>query len=114
MMDEQMILGGSHFCRPWTRDGNCPVKWRHRCTIDSVRYFYIDFGEAATYADQDNAVAFGRKGQIKEVPEYSDDLTVGYNPFKKDVFCLGSTFLKVIQVTSLLHSLRALHSELFN
>jgi hypothetical protein len=34
-----------------------------------------------TYTSRRNAIAFGRKGQIKKIPEYSDGLNVGYDPF---------------------------------
>jgi hypothetical protein len=51
----------------WTRDGKHRFKWRNRCAI---RYFYIDFGEAEIYTDQHTATTFGRRGQVKDIPEY--------------------------------------------
>jgi hypothetical protein len=45
-------------------------------------------------------IAFGRKGQIKKIPEYSDGLNVGYDPFAKYVYQLGYTINEFIRVSN--------------
>jgi len=44
----------------------------------------------------EGALALGTLGQVKTVPELSDE--VPYNPFKADVYQLGHTLLEVIKV----------------
>jgi hypothetical protein len=98
MMDEsQIIPGGSHFCRRWTRDGHSErVSWNNRCMVPSVNYYYIDFGFSALYNDPVTATSTDRRGQVQEAPELSKDGP--YNPFKLDVYRLGFVFLQEAQV----------------
>lgn len=102
MMDESAVIpGGTHFCRPWTHDGQQHIHtWCKRCIVASVNYYYIDFGLSSCHPGESlhNAVALGSLGQVKTVPELSD--TVAYNPYKADVYQLGYTFLEVIQVST--------------
>ena len=99
MMDESAVVPkGSHFVRPWTHDG-CRniISWRNRCAVAPIDYYYIDFGLSAQYhVGQNDALSLGKYRQVKNVPEHSD--IVPYNPFKADVYQLGYTILKVIQV----------------
>jgi hypothetical protein len=100
MMDESAVVpSGSHFCRPWTSDGSLQrISWRDRCTVTPTKYYYIDFGLSTWYrGDHPDIRVFGRSGQVKTVPELSE--TVLYDPSKVDVFRLGYTFLKVIEVS---------------
>ena len=98
MDEESVIPNRSHFCRPWTYDGLNRIKdWRDRCQV-AVNYYYIDFGLSDLYPNgSQNALAVGTSGQIKTVPELSNQ--VPYNPFKVDIYQLGYTFLTVIEVS---------------
>jgi len=98
MMDEEPVVPKrSHFSRPWTHDGFNRIRdWRNRCRV-AVQYYYIDFGLSGFYPNGfRGARAIGTSGQIKTVPEHSNQ--VSYNPFKVDIYQLGCTFLEVIQV----------------
>jgi hypothetical protein len=94
MMDESGVVPtGSHFCRPWTRNGMKKISWHDRCTVAPIRYYYIDFGLSTRQKD---AIALGIFGQVKTVPEQSE--TIPYDPYKADVYQLGYTFLEIIEV----------------
>jgi hypothetical protein len=100
MMDASRVVPkGSHFIRDFGHDGvNCNLTWRHRCTVASVQYFYIDFGLSMWHPHgHESAKALGIVGQVKDIPELSD--TIPYNPFKFDICQLGRTVLKVIKVS---------------
>ena len=99
MMDEPRVIPkGSHFGRPDSHDGSgYNLTWLHRCSVAPVDYYYIDFGLSAWYPrGKETARNIGVVGQVKTVPELSD--TVPYNPFQVDIYQLGHTILKVIEV----------------
>jgi len=99
MVDEsQVVPKGSHFVFPVSHDGiNYNLRWRHRCTVSPVNYFYIDSGLSMWHQDShESATAIGVVGQLKDIPELS--ATVPYNPFKLDICQLGRTILEVIEV----------------
>ena len=63
-----------------------------------MRYYFIDFGLSTDYPEGiDNASDVGIYGQNKTVPELSD--TVPYNPFKVDIYQLGSAFSRDFKVS---------------
>ena len=98
-MDESRVIPkGSHFGRPDSHDGSgYNLTWLHRCSVAPVDYYYIDFGLSAWYPrGKETARNIGVVGQVKTVPELSD--TVPYNPFQVDIYQLGHTILKVIEV----------------
>jgi hypothetical protein len=99
MMDESRVVPkGSHFNKPQSHDGvNYNLRWRHRCSVAPVCYFYIDFGLSTWHPNgPENATILRLGGQIKDIPEISD--TIPYNPFKVDVCQLGRTVLRIIKV----------------
>ncbi|KDQ18329.1 hypothetical protein BOTBODRAFT_28743 [Botryobasidium botryosum FD-172 SS1] len=99
MMDESVVmLKASHFCRPWTHDGcHGILEWRNRCSSRLVDYYYIDFDLSTWYpGGQKGAVALGKFGQVKTVPELSD--TIPYDPFKVDIYQLGYTLAEVVMM----------------
>jgi hypothetical protein len=111
MMDESRVVPkGSHFVFPVSHDGvNYNLRWRHRCTVAPVDYFYIDFGLSMWHPDgHESATAIGVVGQLKDIPELS--ATVPYNPFKLDICQLGRTILEVIEVSNWKRSLRNLRT----
>lgn len=59
-----------------------------------VRYYFIDFG-LSSYFPPDSSeprLVTGKFGRIRQVPEFSDD--VPYDPFKVDIYMLGTTLRK--------------------
>lgn len=69
-----------------------------------VKYYFIDFGISTQFApDQRPRLVLGMEGLDKDVPELS--ITVPYDPFKTDIFIIGSLlseqFLQVRTATSL-------------
>lgn len=75
----------------------------HRIDVP-VKYYFIDFGISTQFApDQHPRLVLGMEGLDKDVPELS--ATVPYDPFKTDIFIIGSLlseqFLQVRTATSL-------------
>ena len=102
MMDESRVIPrGSHFGRTDSHDGvGYNLTWRHRCSVAPVDYYYIDFGLSGYFPNgKETAVRLGLVGQVKKVPDLSDN--VPYNPFQVDIYQLGHTILKVIEVAIL-------------
>lgn len=102
MMDSTRVIpGGFHFVKTGSRDGTrFNLTWKHRCSVAPVDYYYIDLGLASCYpTGPDGAAVFGRYGQLKDVPEFSD--TVPFNPFKVDVYQMGRTILEIAEVSQL-------------
>ncbi|KAF7310387.1 Protein kinase domain-containing protein [Mycena chlorophos] len=98
MMDgSRVVPGGSHFYAHWAHPNNLRVRfrWRDRCSVTPVNYYFIDFGLSEYYPDgQDSAVGIGSYGQDGSVPEFH--LDEPHNPFKIDVYQLGNAFLRVL------------------
>nr|GAT48593.1 predicted protein [Mycena chlorophos] len=67
MMDASRVVpGGSHFYAHWAHPNNLRVRfrWRDRCSVAPVNYYFIDFGLSEYYPDgQDSAVVIGSYGQ---------------------------------------------------
>jgi hypothetical protein len=99
-MDESRVVPkGSHFILPSSHNGvSFNLTWKHRCTVEPVQYFFIDFGLSKWYHNgPENATALGVVGQLKDIPELSD--TVPYNPFKLDICQFGRTILEVMKAS---------------
>ena len=98
MMDiSKVIPKGSHFAQWKTHDG---VDWEHfewkeRWSVKPVQYFLIDFGISLQLPHK-NVATIGLWGRDRTVPELSR--TEWYDPFKVDIYQLGSVFLKMIAV----------------
>lgn len=60
-----------------------------RTAVGGVRYYFIDFG----ISTRDQDLVLGDLGVIR-APEVSDE--VPYNPFKVDIYILGSTYKEII------------------
>ncbi|KAH9478401.1 hypothetical protein JR316_0008855 [Psilocybe cubensis] len=102
MMDPtDVIPSGFHFACNWHQpDGVTRIHFRDRCLVPRVKYYLIDFETAEIFPP--NSLTIGRYGQVKDVPEMS--VTVPYDPFKLDVYQVGSlvkTLIEVILVTVL-------------
>ena len=81
-----------------TDDWSRCVKPVVRRSVAPLKYFFIDFEMAVRFPpDEQNPLSIGRVGQERNVPELSD--TVPYNPFKLDVFQLGSIFPRLFKVS---------------
>ncbi|KAF7310386.1 Protein kinase domain-containing protein [Mycena chlorophos] len=98
MMDATRIVpGGSHFHASWAHPDNTTVhfRWRDRCSVAPVDYYFIDFGLSEYYPDgQDSAVVTGSYGQDSTVPEFQSDEP--HNPFKVDVYQLGNALTRTL------------------
>lgn len=81
-----------------TDDWSRYIKPVVRRSVAPLKYFFIDFEMAVRYPpEEQNPLAIGRVGQERNVPELSD--TVPYNPFKLDVYQLGSIFPYLFKVS---------------
>lgn len=77
-----MIPSCENFARP-----------RKRIDVESVRYYFIDFGISSYYEDLSSPPeAIGAACQDHDVPELSEYRT--YDPFKVDIFTLGNQYKK--------------------
>ncbi|KAJ7078440.1 kinase-like domain-containing protein [Mycena belliarum] len=96
MEESRVIPDGSHFFNPRTHTGFYGLfSWKDRCSVGPVGYYYIDFGLSLYFPNgKDTALHFGTLRTFPAIPELSQ--TVGYNPFKVDVFQLGLTMQKLI------------------
>ncbi|KAF7306340.1 Protein kinase domain-containing protein [Mycena indigotica] len=98
MMDASRVVpGGNSFARPQSEehDFSLHFRWKDRCSVAPVAYYFIDFGLSRFFPQGVEAAAsFGRYGQDRTVPEFKWD--VPHNPFKVDIYQLGNTFLKVL------------------
>ncbi|KAF7306339.1 Protein kinase domain-containing protein [Mycena indigotica] len=97
LMDATNVIpGGYHFSYNSSEDGNYHhrIRWRDRCAVAPVQYYFIDFGLSSFFPEGEEAARdVGIFGQDKTVPELSD--TVPYNPFKVDIYQLGNVFVKL-------------------
>ncbi|KAF8178244.1 hypothetical protein BJ912DRAFT_984317 [Pholiota molesta] len=67
------------------------VKSVERRSVAPLKYYFIDFETSLQYSPDDpNPLCVGKVGQARNVPEMSE--TVPYNPFKLDVYQLGTAF----------------------
>ncbi|KAJ7589516.1 hypothetical protein C8J56DRAFT_860214 [Mycena floridula] len=105
MMDGTNVFpSGCHFSSSlhYTLDSGLLVPanlTQNRCSVAPVRYFYIDFGFSHQYLDgPERTWILGKEGQLR-TPELSND--VPYNPFRADIFQLGTTFKGMILLTFL-------------
>ncbi|KAK0215476.1 hypothetical protein IW262DRAFT_219430 [Armillaria fumosa] len=91
---------GYHFGLHFNHDG---IEWKLptelRCVAGPVDYYFIDFQYSQCFPEgHDKATVSGIVGQI--VPEMKNSNDVCYNPFKADVYQLGTTMLDEFEVTS--------------
>ncbi|OCB91920.1 hypothetical protein A7U60_g788 [Sanghuangporus baumii] len=68
-----------------------PTYPRRRRDVQSVRYYFTDFGLSSRFLDGEPHVVTGMSGLDKEVPELQLPLN-RYDPFPVDVFILGNVF----------------------
>ncbi|KAJ7074531.1 hypothetical protein C8F01DRAFT_1100802 [Mycena amicta] len=98
VMDASKLMpGGHHFSVPWTENGDSrvPSRWRDRCSVAPIDYYFIDFGLSSRHEEGiDAARVVGDRGRDDTVPELSE--TVPYNPFKLDIYQLGNVFKNLI------------------
>ncbi|KAH9478402.1 hypothetical protein JR316_0008856 [Psilocybe cubensis] len=96
MMDPtDVIPSGFHFACDWHQpDGVTRIHFRDRCSFPQLRYYLIDFETAQIFPP--NSFTIGRYGQVKDVPEMSE--TVPYDPFKLDVYQVGSLVKTLIEL----------------
>jgi serine/threonine protein kinase len=99
VMDESRVIPkGSHFVNPRTHTGFYGFfSWNDRCSVGPVDYSYIDFGLSLYFpGGKDTARHLGTLRTFPTIPELSQ--IVPYNPFKVDIFQLGLTIHKIIDV----------------
>jgi hypothetical protein len=73
------------------------VKSVERRSVAPLKYYFIDFETSLQYSPDDpNPLCVGKVGQARNVPEMSE--TVPYNPFKLDVYQLGTAFQPMFEV----------------
>ncbi|PPQ81709.1 hypothetical protein CVT25_013439 [Psilocybe cyanescens] len=95
MMDPTDVIPSSfHHSKDFYQpDGKTRIDFRDRCSVSSVKYYTIDY-EMSDYFPP-NTLCVGFYGQEKDVPELSD--TVPYDPFKLDIFQLGTVVQMFIE-----------------
>ena len=101
MVDSKKLVpdGDNCFTVPYlTRDKCRLVTPVVRRAVAPLQYYFIDF-ESATYypPEEKNPLCVGTTGQERSVPELSE--TVPYNPFKLDVYQLGSIFPRLFSAS---------------
>ncbi|KAK0477910.1 kinase-like domain-containing protein [Armillaria novae-zelandiae] len=94
LMDHRRVMPkGYHFGLRFSHDGieiNLPTE--RRCLAGPVDYYFIDFQYSQCFPEgHDKALVSGIVGQ--RVPEMKNSNDVCYNPFKADVYQLGTTML---------------------
>ncbi|KAF7301090.1 Protein kinase domain-containing protein [Mycena indigotica] len=97
LMDESRVVPeGSHFGESRSHQGHPGLfRWRDRCAVGPVPYYYIDFGLSHRFPNgKDTARVKGKLRTFPEIPELSDN--VSYNPFPVDIYQLGLTIHKII------------------
>ncbi|KAF8178269.1 kinase-like domain-containing protein, partial [Pholiota molesta] len=99
MVDSTKLVpnGDFYFFRPRMKeDWTGPVKSVERRSVAPLKYYFIDFETSRQYSpDDQNPLCVGICGQARNVPEMSE--TVPYNPFKLDVYQLGTTLRPMLQ-----------------
>jgi hypothetical protein len=100
MVDSTKLVpnGDFYFFRPRMKeDWTGPVKSVERRSVAPLKYYFIDFETSRQYSSDDqNPLCVGICGQARNVPEMSE--TVPYNPFKLDVYQLGTTLQPMLRV----------------
>jgi len=104
-MDSSRLLGpkGYHYPRPTLREDLSPIKVEklRRKAAASVQYYLIDFGLSYRFPSyEERGLVLGNVGQNKSVPELSK--RISYDPFKVDIYQLGSVINRLIQVSFVL------------
>ncbi|KAF9024624.1 hypothetical protein BDZ89DRAFT_954523 [Hymenopellis radicata] len=99
MMDSSSLIPTSFsLIRPWTTDGSYKsIKYRTRFAVRPVNYYFIDFETAAVYPEgqhSSGSVRFGRAGQDKTPPEFSEPFIPFYQAFKLDIYQVGNHVLR--------------------
>ncbi|KAG6827260.1 hypothetical protein H0H93_015740, partial [Arthromyces matolae] len=97
MVDGSLIPEGFHFVSHETYDGVHRWKvWLERSSVESLRYYYIDFGLSRRYSTNVGVLDVGILGQDQSYPERS--ATIPYDPFKTDIYQLGKWILGMVEV----------------
>ncbi|KAJ7439875.1 kinase-like domain-containing protein, partial [Mycena galericulata] len=115
MMDESRVVpDGSHFFMPRTHSGFLRLfRWKNRCSVGPINYYYIDFGLSIHFPDgKATASTVGTLRTFPTIPELS--LTVPYDPFKVDIYQLGLTIQKLIQTYRALRDFRPVATAMLN
>lgn len=95
----QLIPEGFHFINFRTKDlvGRQPSKWHEHNSVQSLRYYIIDFGLSAQYPlDKKGIKNKGPYGQDRSVPEHR--LGGFFDPFKVETYQLGNVILRIAEV----------------
>ncbi|KAK0191903.1 kinase-like domain-containing protein [Armillaria mellea] len=109
VMDHRRVIPkGYHFTFTFSHDG---MEWAHpteiRCRVGPVDYYSIDFEFSEHFPDGiDKALVSGMVGQ--RVPEMKDSDEVLYNPFKVDVYQLGTAMLDIFEAYTWLNDFKPL------
>ena len=99
LMDSSELLPeGFHFAARWTRDGYHPIRPRSRSSVSPIKYYFIDFGTSYRQsAENPDPHGHSIVGQDKTVPEFQQgELGLAYDPYKVDIYQLGSAVVKQI------------------
>ena len=102
-MDSRRLLGpkGSHYSVPTMFHEDMSLikdeKLRHRA-VTPIQYYLIDFGLSCRFPSfQERGLVLGKVGQDKSVPELSKQIP--YDPFKVDIYQMGSVINRLIKVS---------------
>ena len=102
MMDADALfpLGFHPITHEFLPDGHCDLAPVRSRVGNPVRYHYIDFGLSAYFPPgvQPRHV-IGMFAREQEIPELSWD--VPFDPFKVDIFCLGTMWKKLLYLVRL-------------
>ncbi|PPQ81782.1 hypothetical protein CVT25_013669 [Psilocybe cyanescens] len=104
MMDPiDVIPSGFHYARNTRQpDGKSRIEYKDRCSVAPVKYYMIDYETAECFPPGVGTVGF--YGQVQDIPEMS--FTVPYDPFKLDVYQLGSLIRELIKRPNLIDAIR--------
>ncbi|PPQ81781.1 hypothetical protein CVT25_013668 [Psilocybe cyanescens] len=95
MMDLTDVIPSSfhHSFDFYQPDGKTRIDFRDRCSVAPVKYYIIDY-ETSDYFPP-NTLCVGYYGQEKDVPELSN--TIPYDPFKLDIYQIGTVVQMFIE-----------------
>ncbi|KAJ7271152.1 kinase-like domain-containing protein [Mycena rebaudengoi] len=93
MVDASEFIPEHHFVKANTIDGFHSIRPRPRSSVAHIKYYFIDFGLSVRYPPGKIPIAMGKVGQERDVPEFKDEYQP-YDPFKLDVYQLGTTIAK--------------------
>lgn len=100
MVDASEFIPEHHFVKANTIDGFHSIRPRPRSSVAHIKYYFIDFGLSVRYPPGKIPIAMGKVGQERDVPEFKDEYQP-YDPFKLDVYQLGTTIAKDVVAVSM-------------